>query len=66
MPNQFGDAFKAAVQKSGKKDLSQHSIADLFPVTTQAADILPEVPERGDLGQAIKDYNREEETDGNE
>lgn len=62
MADNFGSAFKAAVEKKGKQDLSQYSIDDLFPPTTKA--FTEPFPERGDLGQAIKDFNREEETDG--
>lgn len=51
MANQFGEAFKKAVEKSGKKDLSQYSVSDLFPPTTQ--DIshikIPRIPTKDGL-----------------
>lgn len=64
MADDFGSRLKAAVEQKGKKDLSQYSVSELFPPTTKA--FTEPFPERGDLGQAIKDFNREEETDGNE
>jgi hypothetical protein len=67
MPNNFGDRFKAAVQKDdGRPDLSGYTIDDLFPPTTKSAGA-PFTGREDTAGEKLAKAisgNREENTDG--
>jgi hypothetical protein len=64
--NDFGEAFKAAVEKKGKKDLSRHKLSDLFPPTTKSmtAPFTGREDTAGDRLKAAINGNREENDNG--